>query len=296
MATIKARNLELESRTSSEHLANQHENMTIQLRELTDRNTELSSQLNTESEVVENDSTNRRIIELESEISESATLRTELENRLFEWSKWADEITGQLAERDATIAELSMNQEHFTQSLAEAEELRARVSELEQSASDRMKQLSDDSPLGRRFDEVIPTQSGGGEDSDISPRAVAARELEAARSQIEILETELNELKNVHPPTPKSRVVTSEEAEMLLEAYRAEIDRLAKENAQLRTTAAVSSGNRKTGGDSQSGKSSTSSWWNILETGSPRTAPAGAFSDSPRSDSPNSSRPSSRRY
>jgi chromosome segregation ATPase len=203
--------------------------------------------------------------------TELETQMSEAENRLVEWSKWADEITSQLAERDATIAELSMNQEHFSKSLAEAETLRLRVCELEECAKERIKNLSDNSPLGRRFEEGA-TKGGF---RDMSPIRVGTSELESAREVIERLKIEINELKsaNVNDSPKRSQGVTSEEAGVLLEAYRVEIDRLAKENAQLRTTA----GNHR--------RTDKATWWNILEGGSsPRTAPAAA------SDSPNSNR------
>jgi len=196
----------------------------------------------------------------------------ELEARLIEWGRWADEITGQLAERDATIAELSMNQEHFAQSLAEAEALKSRVVELENSATERTRQLADDSPIGKQLAERTGVAKDHDDAQDISPRTIVARELEVAREKIQQLESEIGELKSTSPLSSKPRGVTSEEAQVLLDAYRAEIDRLVKENGQLRNGKKILPPN---GG---------SSWWNNILDASPKSSQA-----SPRSQSSPSS-------
>ena len=176
-----------------------------------------------------------------AEIARLEAERADMEEKLIAWNKWADEVTAQLAERDATIADLMSGRDHLDESLRQAEDLRRRVAELESTALEREKNLADDSPIGKRLD---------GRD-----------ELEKANEEIRELRLELEKATKEIPRTSSPGVVSSEEAEVLLEAYRAEIDRLSKENSKLRTEAKKSSSHVSS--DSKPATSSNS-WWNIL--------------------------------
>jgi chromosome segregation ATPase len=166
--------------------------------------------------------------------------RSDMEQKLLDWNKWADEVTAQLAERDATIADLMSAREHLDDSLRQAEELRNRVAELESTAVERDKNLSDDSPIGRTLDH----------------REENAEELEKANNEIALLREELRKAGTKSPG-----VVSPEEAEVLLDAYRAEIDRLSKENSKLRTEVKKAAPPPDHPAKSSS---STNSWWNVL--------------------------------
>ena len=162
--------------------------------------------------------------------------RADMEQKLIAWNKWADEVTGQLAERDATIADLMSGRDNLDESLKQAEELRQRVADLESTAVERERNLSDDSPIGRKFEE-----------------------LEKAHAEISELRDLLEKAQTGATHSPG--IVSSEEAEVLLDAYRAEIDRLSKENSRLRTevkkTASAHTANKQP-------PAATSSWWNVL--------------------------------
>jgi len=170
--------------------------------------------------------------------------RADMEQKLIAWNKWADEVTGQLADRDATIADLMSGRDHLDESLRQAEELRRRVAELESTAVEREKNLADDSPIGKRLDN-----------DDL---ANAQAEIQELRDQLQ---------KAQAPRASSPGVVSSEEAEVLLDAYRAEIDRLSKENSKLRTEAkkllSTSPSHSDTKPAAQAATSSNS-WWNIL--------------------------------
>ena len=166
--------------------------------------------------------------------------RSDMEQKLLDWNKWADEVTAQLAERDATIADLMSAREHLDDSLRQAEELRNRVAELESTAVERDKNLSDNSPIGRTLDK----------------REENSEELEKANNEIALLREELRKAGTKSPGA-----VSPEEAEVLLDAYRAEIDRLSKENSKLRTEVKKAAPPLDRAAKSSS---STNSWWNVL--------------------------------
>ena len=86
-------------------------------------------------------------------------------------------------------------------------------------------------------------------------------DLAKANSEIAELRKKLEQATMEIPRTSSPGVVSSEEAEVLLEAYRAEIDRLSKENSKLRTEVKKTA---SSAGETKPAATSSNSWWNIL--------------------------------
>ena len=240
------------------------------------------------------------IEELKSQSAQPADV-SELEAKLTEWSEWATAMTSQLAERDAAI---TANQDLIAQSQSEIRELKAKLeasvvesSPVVEVEPDQTELLALQAKLAAVQEEsVAATAAVVAEKAELEAKVIEWAEwAEAMTNQLKEKDAFIAEMSGSSSEVQsvgiqqteeivalKEKVAeliaaqearslstaTEEETEVLLSVYRQEIDRLANENAELRsasrgTAKAVSSSSTP---EPASGRKPGGAWWKTVVT------------------------------
>lgn len=158
----------------------------------------------------------QRVFELENSANQEKDDKASLEQKMSEWTQWAEGMTSQLRDRDAEIETLRANAatgDAAKLAIEEKQELEKKIFEWSEWAESVTAQL-------REKDDMIAQLSSR------SPSSQSPRDsLTKTHEEIEALKQTIAKLNSA----PRD-----EEAEILVSVYRQEVDRLSKENSELR--------------------------------------------------------------
>ena len=163
----------------------------------------------------------QRVFELEHGAKEEKNDKVSLEQKITEWTQWAQDMTSQLRDRDAEIETLRANAaagDAANLATAEKQELENKIFEWSEWAESVTAQL-------REKDDMI-AQLSSRSPSGQSP----SESLRKANEEIEALKQTIAKLNSA----PRDQ-----EVQTLLSVYRHEVDRLSKENSELRAARAA---------------------------------------------------------